>query len=181
MKSSYTENDLGQVIYDLVISLRPEKVIEVGTLEGYSAIAIGKALKEIGKGHLHVYDLFEEYQYNHSTLDKVQKTIDENNLQDYITLHQGSLDDWLSKKEEFDLLHVDISNDGDTVETVLDAVDLSNGATCIFEGGSVERDNIEWMVKYNKKPINPIVKERGGFMLSEHFPSICLFNYDTSI
>tara|TARA_R110002012_G_scaffold251014_1_gene428956 strand:- start:3009 stop:3542 length:534 start_codon:yes stop_codon:yes gene_type:complete len=177
MESSYKENNLDKVIYDLVTQLRPKKVVEVGTLEGYSAVAIGTALKDLGAGHLDVYDLFEEYQYKHSTLSNVQKNIDDHGLQDYVTLHQGSLEDWLGKEEDFDLLHVDISNDGNTVRTVLKAVEesLKNGATCIFEGGSEDRDEIDWMIRYNHPPINPVVKEYKGRLLTHLFPSICMF------
>jgi hypothetical protein len=183
MESSYAENNLGDEIYNLVMKLKPEKVVEVGALEGYSAVAIGKALKELGGGHLHVYDLFEEYQYKHSTIDNVQKNINAHELQDYITLYQGSLEDWLDKKEDFDLLHVDISNDGDTVRTVLGAVEntLTNGAICIFEGGSRERDEIDWMVKYNRPSINPVVEEHNGILLTEAFPSICMFSNQVTL
>ena len=58
--------------------------------------------------------------------------------------------------ENYNLLHLDISNTGD----IIDELELKTrmkrikGAIVIFEGGSEERDNVEWMIKYNKKPIN---------------------------
>jgi hypothetical protein len=42
----------------------------------------------------------------------------------------------------------------------------------IFEGGSVERDNIEWMKKYNKVPINSIKNIINYEVLNQNFPSI---------
>ena len=42
----------------------------------------------------------------------------------------------------------------------------------IFEGGTEERDNIEWMLKYNKTPINSIKEEINYVVLNESFPSV---------
>ena len=44
---------------------------------------------------------------------------------------------------------------------------------CI-EGGSVERDNIEWMREFNKRPINPLQEQFGFEILDERFPSISI-------
>ncbi|MBX4216181.1 hypothetical protein KW797_04505, partial [Candidatus Parcubacteria bacterium] len=51
----------------------------------------------------------------------------------------------------FDLLHVDISNHGDTIARLYKGVKdrIAAGATVIFEGGaSGAREQIPWMVKY---------------------------------
>ena len=34
---------------------------------------------------------------------------------------------------------------------------LKNDGIIIMEGGSIDRDNIEWMIKYNKPKIQPIL------------------------
>ena len=36
---------------------------------------------------------------------------------------------------------------------------ISDNGVIILEGGSVERDNVGWMVKYNKTKINPYICE----------------------
>ena len=38
--SSYSENNIGQTLYDIVMKLKPKKIIEIGVLEGYSTIYI---------------------------------------------------------------------------------------------------------------------------------------------
>ena len=65
------------------------------------------------------------------------------------------------------MAHIDISNTGEIIENVINAYP---NKTILFEGGSKERDNIEWMVKYKLKPISPIQKE----ILNSNFPSISL-------
>ena len=69
-------------------------------------------------------------------------------------------------------LDLDISNDGEIIEKTIESLKhhLERGSNIIFEGGSKERDNIEWMVKYKLEPINPIQKE----ILNSNFPSISL-------
>jgi len=35
---------------------------------------------------------------------------------------------------------------------------MKKGGVILLEGGSLERDNTEWMVKYNKPKIRPIIR-----------------------
>ena len=59
------------------------------------------------------------------------------------------------KDNSIDILHIDIANNGDvykfTIEYYLKKV--SNGGLLILEGGSKERDQVEWMKKYSKPSI----------------------------
>lgn len=36
---------------------------------------------------------------------------------------------------------------------------LKDDGIILMEGGSEERDNIEWMIKYNKSKIKPVLKK----------------------
>ena len=58
------------------------------------------------------------------------------------------------------LLNVLYTN-GDVYEYVFEKyIDkLSDDGIIIMEGGSVDRDNIEWMNKYNKPKIQPVIKK----------------------
>ena len=173
VESSYNENNIGQTLYDLVLELKPKKIIEFGTLNGYSAISMAMALHEIGEGgKIICYDLWDSYPYKHSTIEKTKSLINEYSLLDFIELKQMNINDWVV--EDFDLLHLDISNDGKTVIDVFNCIKskIENGSTMIFEGGTEERDNIEWMLKYDKTPINSIKKEINYIVLNENFPSI---------
>lgn len=155
IESSYIENDIGRTLYDLVIKYKPKKIIEFGILNGYSTIAMAMALNEVGSGHIYANDLFEDYAFKHSTMQEVQKNIDRYGLTEYITLGKKNFDEWLKKPEDFDFLHIDVSNKGDTIERLYEAVkeQVSHGAVVVFEGGSEERDNVEWMTKYREKKI----------------------------
>ena len=61
-----------------------------------------------------------------------------------------------------DLIHIDLSNDGELLKNVINKCyhKLKKKGYILFEGGSRERDNIEWMKKYNKIPINKFLKDK---------------------
>ena len=155
IESSYQENDIGKTLYDAVLKYKPKKIIEFGTLGGYSAVAMAMALDEIGEGHIYGYDLFEDYEFKNSTQENTQKNINEYGVAHYVTLVRKDFETWLQAPEQFDMLHLDISNKGDTLERLYEAVkdQIKKGAIVLFEGGSEERDNVEWMKKYNQKKL----------------------------
>lgn len=155
IETSYSENDIGQTLYDLVLKYRPKKIVEFGVLAGYSTIVMAMALDEIGEGHIYANDLFENYEFKHSTMPDVQGNIDRYGLSEYVTLGKKNFDEWLASPQDFDLLHVDVSNKGDTIERLYESVkdQVERGAIVIFEGGSEERDNVDWMIKYNCKKL----------------------------
>jgi len=170
--SSFQKNDLGRTLYDLVLEKKPKKIIEWGTLYGYSTVAMAMALDELGEGHITGYDLFDDYPYRHSTMEETQSNIDRYGVSKYATLKRGNFDEWIKNPEPFDLLHVDISNNGDTIARLYAGVKdrIAKGATVIFEGGSKEHDEIEWMVKYGfRKIADSGVPYR---LLDARFPSI---------
>jgi len=159
MYSSYRENNFGEILYETVLEFPPRIAVELGVLEGFSTIAIARALYMLNTGHLDAYDIWEDYEYRHSTQKEVQETIDGCGLSDFVTLHKQ---DAYTVHENYEdrsvhLLHIDISNDGDVFNTMLANWDskVSHCGLILFEGGSEERDKVEWMVKYNKKPIRP--------------------------
>ncbi len=173
IESSYRKNNLGETLYNLVLEIKPKKIIEWGVLYGYSTVAMAMALDELGEGHITAYDLFEDYTFKHSTIEKTQANIDKYNVSNYITLAKGDFEEWLKNPEPFDLLHVDVSNKGDTIARLYNAIkdQVAAGATVVFEGGAPgERDQIEWMVKYGFKKISD-----SGVpykVLDERFPSL---------
>jgi len=174
IESSYIENDLGKTLYNLVLKHKPKKIIEFGILYGYSTIALAMALDEIGAGHIYANDLFGDYSFKHGTVEEVQSNINRYGLAKYITLGKKNFDEWLEDPEDFDLLHVDVSNKGDTIERLYEAVkdQVVRGAIVVFEGGSDERDNVEWMVKYNGKKI---CDANVPFeVIDERFPSLSM-------
>lgn len=176
IESSYQINNIGKTIYNYIIQTKPKLVIEFGCLYGYSTVAIGMALKELGQGKLKCYDLWENYQYKHSTIQQTIENAKQYDVEDYIEFIQMDYYTWLSNPEDFDLMHLDISNTGDiilkTYNTLKDKI--KQGSTILFEGGSEERDNIEWMIKYNATPINSIKNQVNYNILDTNFPSLSL-------
>ncbi len=190
MHSSYTQHNYADVFKAIVSAFQPIKCVEIGTLEGYSAIAIGQGLKENfekhgAEGHLDAHDLFEEYRYRNAAMATAQKNIDEAGVGRFVTLHQQHADSVSKDYQDgsVNLLHIDISNCGDTVRRMMEAWDpkMIHGGIILFEGGTDERDQVEWMVKYGRQPIkreletNPIIEAKYVFATYMKFPGLtCL-------
>jgi predicted O-methyltransferase YrrM len=184
LKSSYEQNNYGDVFYSVLTTYPPMVAVELGVLHGYSAVHIARALKYVGYGHLNAYDLFEDYQYNHGRFDEVQKELIDRGLQDYVTLYRSNAfevyKDYQDNTVHF--LHVDLSNTGEVVRKIMEQWDskITHGGIIMFEGGSEDRDKIEWMIKYNKEPIKPelennrIINERYVFGTYLKYPSLTM-------
>ena len=174
IESSYYSNDIGKTIYEWVLKVKPTKVIEFGCLYGYSTVAIGLALKHLGKGKLKCYDLFENYQYKHSTIQQTMENVKKYGVEDYVEFIEMDYYEWLSNPEDFDLMHLDISNAGDTILNTYNALKdkINNGSVILFEGGSEERDNVEWMVKYKTTTINLVKQQTNYKVINSNFPSL---------
>ncbi len=158
IESSYKKNNLGKTIYEIVIKYRPKKIIDFGVLNGYSTICMAKALNKLKRGKIYAYDLWDKYPYKHTTIEVAKKNIEKYDLLDYVILGQKDFFEWIKSPSYFDLLHIDISNDGKIIEYAYNKLlnFIEKGSIIIFEGGTKERDREEWMVKYNKKFIFPL-------------------------
>lgn len=190
MHSSYTVNNFEEIFKAVVSAYQPKTCVELGVLEGYSAIAIGKALKEnfekFGSfGHLDAYDLFEDYPYRHSSLEVTQKNIVLAGLDEFVTLqrHDAFKVHELYNPNSVELLHIDLSNTGAILKDIVESWDskMVYGGAILFEGGSEERDNIDWMRKYGAPSIkeelesNKMISEKYVFGTYFKFPSLtCL-------
>ncbi len=116
--SSYAVNNIGQSIYDVVRKHKPKKIIDFGLLYGYSTVCLAQAVKDNGFGEIIGYDLFEEYPYKASDKSIVEYNLKYYNLEQFVTLKKLNFNDWLDQGEEFDLLHLDISNTAETIQTI---------------------------------------------------------------
>lgn len=176
IESSYKDNDLGKTIYDTIISLKPNVVIEFGCLYGYSTVSIATALKDLGNGKLICYDLWEDYKYKHSTLSQTKENIERYGLSEYVEFVKKDYNEWLRNPDQFDLLHLDISNTGDTILETYNVLQehILKGSVILFEGGTEERDNVEWMIKYNAKPITSVKSIVNYKVVNESFPSLSI-------
>jgi len=176
IESSYRENNLGKYLYQVVFETRPKKIIEFGGLGGYSSVAMAMALRDLGQGHIYSYDLWEKYPHKHCTMASFKKNIKRYGVQDFVTAKEVDLFKWVHNPEDFDLLHLDVSNTGDILVEVLEAAatQIDNGSIVLFEGGSSERDCVDWMLRYKKQPIFPLKDKLKYDILSEKFPSLSI-------
>ena len=176
IKSSYAKHGLGKTLYNTVLKYKPKVILEIGVLHGYSTIAMAQALTVLGEGHIYACDLWEEYTYNHGTMPDVYEALDKYGVSHYVTCHKKTLESWLANPGRVDFLHVDVSNTGDIIEKVYNVFkpQIERGATMIFEGGSEERDQVEWITKYNKRPITAVKDFVPYEILDERWPSISI-------
>lgn len=189
MRSSYIEMNYGMVFRALILAHQPSMVVECGVLDGYSTSNIAHALRanRIGRGirsNFVAYDLWEEYEYKHGRFNEVATFLREAGLLNhYVSLHYGDAFESVKNFQDLsvDFLHMDISNDGDVLTRTLHywGPKIRQGGIIAFEGGSTKRDNIDWMIKYNKTPIVPelerlLSSEEWSFQVFTEYPSMTL-------
>lgn len=177
MRSSYMEYNYGPYFTTIINTCIPKNPIEFGILDGYSTLHICEGLKINYFNHgikskLQCFDLWDKYEYNHGNKDEVDMLLRSSSLGDFAVLKDG---DFYKNYNNFqdnsiDFIHIDISNTGETLLFFLEYWHnkIQNKGIVIFEGGSQERDKIEWMIKYNKKPIFPIL-ENNNFLKSHYY------------
>lgn len=106
----------------------PERILEIGTFTGYSAICLAQGLQPGGK--LHTIDINEELA------DLCREYFREAGLEDRIILHNGEAREIIpSLKETFDLVFIDADKSGysDYFDLVIDKV---------RPGGYILADNV---------------------------------------
>lgn len=189
MRSSYKDKNYGAVLSSLVIGKRPENCVELGVLDGYSTIHIASALRFNQRafgidGRLYCWDLFDDYEYKHGNKEDVQKLLNVHQVTPIVTLTKGDAFKVAEQIQDnlIDFLHVDISNDGEILKKVMTIWNpkMKPFGIIAFEGGSEERDNVEWMIKYNKMPIrfvlkhNETIKSDFNVFVMKPFPSMTI-------
>lgn len=183
LESSYKKNKYN-LFFDSIIKIyKPEICYEFGILNGYSTLAIASALKQNGRGHLFACDLFEDYEFKKSNLNDFNIKLKENNLEKYCTSEKINIFEKIEqiKDNSIDFLHLDISNDGEKLIKFVKLLlpKLKKSGIFLFEGGSEERDSVEWMKKYNKQKIQDLFKDEFfinnyKYFTFEPFPSITI-------
>lgn len=185
MRSSYLANGLGHLLTHEVVVRDPKVLVELGVLDGYSTLCIAEGLQSIdSKSKLDSYDLFEDYKFKHGDMKSVKEMLARHDLGDYVNLIHGDAYKVHANYPNYciDFLHIDISNTGKIVHDMMELwhPKMSEFGCIIFEGGSQERDEIEWMKKYDKPSIrhelehNKIIKECYSYHTFDTFPSLTI-------
>ncbi len=168
--SSYYKNNIGKTLYNTVLTMKPDIIIEFGTLHGYSAVAMAQALRELDSdGKIICYDLWKKYPYKNASMESTKSTIYSLGLMKYVELIEMDFYNWIP--QPFDLMHFDISNHAGHLKYLKNLMDgWMHKGTVLFEGGSKERDKVEWM-----KDFQPINSSGINFItINEDFPSLSL-------
>jgi hypothetical protein len=140
--------------------LKPELCCEIGVLHGFSLLTVAAGLRDNGNGVIHGYDLFEKYPYHHDSYENVSRRIKSLGLSRWASVHFSDAFQVAQLfNTEVDYLHVDISNDGDTYYKIFEQWNDKVRKVILLEGGGTERDRVEWMVKYKKRPINDTIEK----------------------
>jgi len=156
MKSSYLNNDVnyGDLISAAIFNKNPQNIVEFGILDGFSLKIF---VDNFPDANINAFDIFDEFNGNCAKKDIIEKFAEYKN----VNIEYGNFYDKYNDLDNIDILHIDIANNGDVIEFLLENYlpKLSSNGLIIFEGGSEERDNIDWMQKYNKRKIKPILDD----------------------
>jgi len=158
MNSSYKNKDIdyGELIDAITFLQTPKSILEIGLLDGYSLQHFIDNT-DSNKTIINAYDIFDKFNGNHANETMLNERFKNNhnvtiNYGDFYELHKD-IDIF------YDIIHIDIANNGDIYEYAIQNYlpKLTNSGLMILEGGSSERDDVYWMIKYNKPPIKKII------------------------
>lgn len=176
--TSYEENNYGEIFYSLVRVYRPRKIVELGTKAGFSAYHMARGLKANGKGKLFCYDLWGNYEFN-----SVPQSVARENLKEFgdiISLKSRNVVGVDKTYKTVDILHIDLGNEGGILEKIVPLWIDKTRQLIVIEGGSSERDRVDWMIKLKKMPIRGWLEDfsrrRGDieYFTIEPFPSVTI-------
>lgn len=156
-RSSYHQEKFSKVFKALCFAKNPKRIVEFGILDGYSLDCFLDSTTE--DCLIEAYDLFEDFPYNAANFGNISdkySNIPKNRLK----INKGDIFRSLDFIEgKIDIIHIDVANDGKVYEFCINNLLplLSKDGILIMEGGSEERDNCEWMIKYNKSKIREVL------------------------
>jgi len=184
MRSSYKENCYGNLLSSLVEIYKPSVIHDFGVLDGYSSINFVNGMNNIDKDcKIILIDLFEDYEHKSSTESDVSHRVNfkaEENVTVDIIRGDVFSDKILSLFEDnsMEFIHIDLSNDGYKLKKFFELYSIKMKKKCniLLEGGSSERDDVNWMSKYNKQPIHEFLDNLSSYekFTFEPFPSLTI-------
>lgn len=183
------------ILYNLILTFKPKNIVEFGTEHGGTAITMALALKELYENENHLgkvftYDTFEHqskgeigsnpnYQYAVSNVNNFNPQV-----KDFIEINRGDFFDFnKNPNKSYDLFYFDIDNDGDKLLEMYNAhkTNIEQGSIVIFEGGSLIRDNVPWMIEKNKVKMNDVKSQVPYILLTPNQKYSCSILYNPNI
>ena len=163
MRTSYTDPvNFGDIIRAVTFVVAPRDIMEIGILDGFSLSVFCESRPSgaIVEG----YDIFDDFCGNHASFDHLQ---DKFAGVSGCSIVRGDFYEVFKKKanRSIDIIHIDIANDGDIFRFAFNNYmpKLREGGALLLEGGSEQRDQVDWMIRYSKPPINPVVRELSSY------------------
>jgi uncharacterized UPF0146 family protein len=180
-RSSYKTSKLTyKHIFQLIcFSTKPSKIIEFGILDGFSLHCFQQFTSD--SCEIMAYDIFEDFNGNHGDQQLLTNTFSKFpnihiNKGDFYNHHMNLEDN------SIDIIHIDIANTGDVYDFAITHYmpKLKNTGVIILEGGSIDRDNVWWMKKYNKPLISDYLKTCPyEYTIINPYPSITIVKKET--
>lgn len=156
MTSSYKNNlNYGDLLESITFIQNPKSILEIGILDGFSLKCFAD---NSDNAKIDAYDIFDEFNGNHANKEKLIEKFKEYNN---VTIQYGNFYELYKLEDKYDIIHIDIANNGDVYEFTINHYlpKLNTNGILILEGGSEQRDNVEWMIKYNKPKIEPVLEK----------------------
>jgi len=172
-RSSYLHRDLNylDLLRGIVYSINPKKVVEFGILDGCSTRVLADHCDT-----LDAYDIFDSFVGNHAHENIIRKQFEHDK---HVSIYRKSIYEVKLGHDSVDLIHVDVANDGNIYDYVLKTFwsALRKGGIIVLEGGSIQRDTVPWMDKYQKKCISEYLKNSciHTYSVIGTHPSLTLF------
>lgn len=175
MNSSY-KNDLnyGDLLETITFIQKPESILEIGILDGFSLKCFADNSDIETK--IDAYDIFDEFNGNHGNKEQLTESFKEYNN---VSIRYGDFYELDKSEDKYDMIHIDIANNGDVYEFSINNYlpKLNKNGLLLLEGGSEKRDNVEWMIKYKKPKIQPVLekyRDRMNIKTIGEIPSLTL-------
>lgn len=173
--SSYQKNNFSWEFEKIITEVKPKLIVEFGIGNGYSLQYLRWHSKDTCM--VHAYDLFDDFPYNTADFNTIKQMFWQykNNMKiEKLDFYKGPEK---YKNNEIDILHIDVANNADIYRFATEKYwpKISIGGAMILEGGSKERDEVEWMNKYDKPKINPYLQQisnKFNIEVIEKFPSL---------
>ena len=176
IQSSYNINNFDSIFKNICGIVKPESILEIGILDGYSLNSfVNNTTKET---KIVAIDLFDEYEYKNSNYEAIKDSFSK---YENVEISYGNFYEYYKQCNNFDIIHIDISNDANVYKFSIDHYLSKANKILILEGGSEERDNVAWMKKYKKPKINKFLNELNNeynYEIIDIFPSLTIFYND---